>query len=161
MTCNCKWYILASVIFSSVQFSPTVMPESLWPDKRQQTKFPYPSPTPGVYPNSSIESVLPSNDLILYCPLLLLPSIFPRIRVFSNELALPIRWPKYWSFINPSNEHPGLIFRMHWLDLLQSKGRSKSSPTPQFKNINSSALSFLYSQILTTIHDYWKNNSLH
>ena len=70
----------------------------------------------------SIESVMPSNHLILCCPLLLLPSIFPSIRVFSNESALHIRWPKYWSFsfnISPSNEHPGLIsFRMDWLDLL-------------------------------------------
>ena len=70
----------------------------------------------------SIESVIPSNHLILCCPLLLLPSIFPSIRVFSNESALLIRWPKYWSYsfsISPSNEHPGLIsFRMDWLDLL-------------------------------------------
>ena len=70
----------------------------------------------------SIESVMPSNHLILYCHLLLLPSIFPSIRVFSNESVLCIRWPKYWSFsfsISPSNEHPGLIsFRMDWLDLL-------------------------------------------
>ena len=69
----------------------------------------------------SIESVMPSNHLILCHPLLLLPSIFPSIRVFSNESALHVRWPKYWSFsfnISPSNEHPGLIFRMDWLDLL-------------------------------------------
>ena len=72
----------------------------------------------------SIESVMPSNHLILCCPLLLLPSIFPSIRVFSNESTLCMRWPKYWSFsfnISPSNEHPGLIsFRMDWLDLLAS-----------------------------------------
>ena len=72
----------------------------------------------------SIELVLPSNHLILCCPLLLLPSIFPRIRVFSNESALRIRWPKYWSFsfnISSSNEHPGLLsFRMIWLDLISS-----------------------------------------
>ena len=77
----------------------------------------------------SIESVMPSNHLILCHPLLLLPLIFPSIRVFSNELALRNRWPKYWSFsfnISPSNEHPGLIsFRMDWLDLLQSKGLSR------------------------------------
>ena len=66
----------------------------------------------------SIESVIPSNILILCCPLLLLPSTFPKIRVFANESALPKRWPKYWSFsISPSNEHPGLIFRIDWLDL--------------------------------------------
>ena len=78
----------------------------------------------------SIESVMPSNHLILCCPLLLLPSIFPSIRVFSNELALCIRWPKYWSFsfnISPSNEHPGLIFfRIDWLDLLAVQGTLKS-----------------------------------
>ena len=78
----------------------------------------------------SIESVMPSNHLILCCPLLLLPSIFPSIRVFSNESVLCIRWPKYWSFslnISPSNEHPGLIsFRMDWLDLLAVQGTLKS-----------------------------------
>ena len=78
----------------------------------------------------SIESVMPSNHLILCRPLLLLPSIFPSLRVFSNELALRIRWPKYWSFsfsISPSNEHPGLIsFRMGWLDLLAVQGTLKS-----------------------------------
>ena len=78
----------------------------------------------------SIESVMPSNHLVLCRPLLFLPSIFPSIRVFSNESALHIRWPKYWSFsfnINPSNEHPGLIsFRMDWLDLLAVQGTLKS-----------------------------------
>ena len=78
----------------------------------------------------SIESVMPSNHLILCRPLLLLPSIFPSIRVFSNESVLPIRWPKYWSFsfnISPSNEHPGVIsFRMDWLDLLTVQGTLKS-----------------------------------
>ena len=78
----------------------------------------------------SIESVMPSNHLILCHPLLLLPSIFPSIRVFSNESALHIRWPKYWSFsfnISPSNEHPGLIsFRMDWLDILIVQGTLKS-----------------------------------
>ena len=78
----------------------------------------------------SIESVMPPNHLILCCPLLLLPSIFPSIGVFSNESALPNRWPMYWSFsfsIIPSNEHSGLIFfRMDWLDLLEVKGALKS-----------------------------------
>ena len=106
----------------------------------------------------SIESVIPSNHLILCHTLLLLPSIIPSIRVFSNESIILIRWPKYWSFsfnINPSNEHPGLIaFRMDWMD------SQESSPTPQFKSINSSVLSFLYSPTLTSIHDHWKNHSL-
>ena len=110
-----------------------------------------------------IKSVMPSNHLILCCPLLLLPSIFPSIRVFSNDSVLHIRWPKYWRFsfnISPSNEHPGLIsFRIDWLDLLAGQRTQESSPTPQFKSINSSALSFLYSPTLTSIHDYWKNHS--
>ena len=112
----------------------------------------------------SIESVMPSSHLILCRPLLLLPSVFPSIRVFSNESALCIRWPKYWSFsfsISPSNEYSGLIsFRIDWLDLLAVQGILKSPPTPQSKSINSSALRFLYSPTLTSIHDYWKNHSL-
>ena len=112
----------------------------------------------------SIELVMPSNHLILCHPLPLLPSIFPSIRVFSNESVLLIRWWKYWSFsfsISPSNEHPGLIpFRMNWLDLLEVQGDSQeSSPTPQFKSINSSVLRFLYSPTLTSIHDHWENHS--
>ena len=78
---------------------------------------------------TSIESVMSSNHLILCCPLFLLPSIFPSIRVFSSELALCLRWPKYWSFsfnISPSSEHPGLIFLMDWLDLLAVQGTLKS-----------------------------------
>ena len=113
----------------------------------------------------SIESVMPSNYLILCHSLLLLPSIFPSIRVFLNGSALCIRWPKYWGFsfnISPSNEHPGLIsFRMDWLDLLALQGTLKeSSPLPQFKSISSLALSFIYSPTLTSIHDHWKNHSL-
>ena len=106
----------------------------------------------------SIESVMPSNHLILHHPLLLPPSVFPSIRVFSNESVLPIRWPKSWSFsfsISPSNEHPGLIsFRMDWLDLLAVQGILKSLlQTSQFKSINFLTLSFLYSPSLTPIHD--------
>ena len=77
----------------------------------------------------SIESVMPSNHLILSRPLLLLPSIFPSIRIFSSELVLHMRWPKYWSFsfsISPSSEHPGLVFRMDWLDLPAVQGTLKS-----------------------------------
>ena len=111
----------------------------------------------------TIESVMPSNYLILCGPLLLPPSIFPSIRVFSNESVLHIRWPKYWRFsfsIRPSNEYSGLIsFRMDWLYLLAVQGTLKSL-LPQFKYINSSALSFLYSPTLTSIHDHWKNHSL-
>ena len=110
----------------------------------------------------SIESVMPSNHLILCCPLLLLAPIFSRIRVFSNESALHIRWPKYWSFsfISASNEHPGLIsFRMHWLDLLAVQGTLKS-----LLQHHSSKASLLWYSVFFMIQlsyplDYWKNNS--
>ena len=107
----------------------------------------------------SIQSLMPSSHPILCCPLLLLPPIPPSIRVFSNESTLRMRWPKYWSFdfsISSSNEHSGLIsFRMDWLDFLEVQGTQASSPTPQFKSINSLALSFLHSPTLTSIHDHW------
>ena len=114
----------------------------------------------------SIELVMPSYHLSLCCPLLLLPSIFQSIRVLSNESALHIMWPKYWSFsfsISPSNEYSGLIFySMDWLVLLPIKGTlQESSPTPKFKSTNSSGLSFLYSSTLISIHDYWENHSFH
>ena len=112
---------------------------------------------------TSIESVMPSSHLILCHPLLLLPPIPPSIRVFSNESTLCMRWPKYWSFsfsISPSNEHPGLIFRMDWLDILAVQGLSKVFSNTTVQSINSSALSFLHSPTLTSIHDHWKNHSL-
>ena len=109
----------------------------------------------------SVNLVLPSNHLILCHSLLLLPSILPNIRVFSNESVLRIRWPKYWSFIHnisPSNEYSGLMsFRIDWSDHLVVQG---TSPAPQFKSINSSVLSFLHSPTPTCIHDHWKNHSL-
>ena len=101
---------------------------------------------------------MPSNHLILCHPLLLPPSIFPSIRVFSNELDLHIRWPKYWSCsfsISPSNEHPGRTVGSP----CSPRDSQESSPTPQFKSINSSVLSFLYGPALTSIHDYGKNHS--
>ena len=114
---------------SSVQFSPTVVSNSLQPHGLQHAMFPCASP-PGAYSNISIALVMPSNHLILCCPLLLPLSIFPSIRIFSNKTCLCIRWPKYWSFsfsISPSNEHPRLIsFRMDWLDLLAVQGTLKS-----------------------------------
>ena len=117
-------------MFSSVQFSHSVVSDSAtpWTTARQASLSianSRSSPKP-----MSIKSVMPSNHLILCRPLLLLPSIFPSIRVFSNESALRIRWPKYWNFtfnISPSNEHPGLIsFRMDWLDLLTVQRTLKS-----------------------------------
>ena len=125
---------------SSVQFSRSVVSNSLRPHGLKHTRPSCPSPTPRVYSLMSIESVMPFNHLILCCPLFLLPSIFPSIRVFSNESDLCNRWPDFWSFsfsTSPSNEHSGLIsFRMGWLDLLAVQGTLKSSPTPQFKSIN-------------------------
>ena len=112
----------------------------------------------------SIELVMPSNHLFLCHPLLLLPSVFPSISVFSNELALHIRWPKYWSFsfsIHPSNKYSRLIsFRIDWFDILAVQGTQESSLAPQFESINSSALSLLYGPTLTSVHDYWKNRYL-
>ena len=105
----------------------------------------------------SIESVMPSNHFIFCHPLLLLPSIFPSMRVFSSESVLCIRWPEYWSIcfsISPSNEYSGLVG-----SLCSSSDSQESSPTPQFKSINLSALSFLYVPTLTSIHDYWKKHS--
>ena len=111
----------------------------------------------------SIKLVMPSNHLILCCPLLLPPSIFPSKRVFSNESVLHIRWPKYWSFsfnTSPSNEYSGLIsFRMDWLDLLEVQGTLKSL----FQHHSSKALILWHSAFfivqLTSIHDYWKDQS--
>ena len=112
---------------NSVQFSRSVASDSLRPHGLQHARPPCPWSLPKLM---SIESVMPSNHLILCRPLLLLPSIFPSIRVFSNESALYIRWPKYWSFsfnVSPSNEHSGLIsFRVDWLDLLAVQGTLKS-----------------------------------
>ena len=107
----------------------------------------------------SIKSGMPSNHLILCLPLLL-PSIFPCIRVFTNDSSLRIRWPKYWSFsISSSNEYSGLIsFRMDWSPC-SPRGSQESSPTPRFKSINSSVLSLLYGLTLISVHEYWKNHS--
>ena len=110
----------------------------------------------------SIKSVMPSNHLILCHPLLLLPTIFPSIRVFPSESSLRLRWPKYWSFsfsISPSNEYSGLIsFRIDWFDLLAVQGTLKSF-LQHHSSKASLVLSFLYSPALTSIHDYWKNHS--
>ena len=143
--------------FSSVQFSRSVVSDSGTPwIAAHQTSLSITN-SQSLLKLMPIESVLPSNHLILCHPLLHLPSIFPTIGIFSNESALCIRWPKYWSFsfnISPSNEYSGLIsFRMDCLDLLASpRGSQESSPTPQFKSINSLALSFLYSP--THIHTW-------
>ena len=137
----------------------SVVSNSLQPHGLQHARPPCPSPTPKLI---CIESVMPSSHLILCHPLLLLPPIPPSVRVFSNESTLRMRWPKYWSFsfsIIPSQRTPRT-------DLLQNglvgspcspRDSQESSPTPHFKSINSSALSFLYTPTLTSIHDYQKN----
>ena len=117
-------------VFCFPQFSRSVVSNSLRPHELQHSRPPCPTNSRSLPKPMSIESVMLSNNLILCRPLILLPSIFPSIRVISNESALPIRWPKYWSFsfsISPSNEHPGLIsFRTDWLDLLALQGTLKS-----------------------------------
>ena len=133
------WYLIPVVAASMVQ----LLFNSLLLHGLQHARLPCPSPSPGACSNTmSIESVMPSNHLILYCPLFLLPSIFPSIRVFSNELVFCIRWPKYWSFsfsINPSNEYSRLIsFRIDWFDLLAVQGTLKN--ILQHHNSNASIL---------------------
>ena len=114
----------------SVQFSHSVMSDSLWPHELQHARPPCPWPTSGAYSLMSLKSVMPSNHLILCHPLLLPPSIFPSIRVFSNESVICISCPKCWSFsfsISPFDEYSGLIsLRMDWLDLLAVQGILKS-----------------------------------
>ena len=149
----------------SVQFSRSVVSDSLRPHEPQHIRPPCPSPTPGATKPMSIDWVVPSNHLILCHPLLLLPSIFLNIRVFSNGSALCIRWPKYWSFtfnISPSNEQTRLIsFNMNWLDLLAGQGTLKS--LLQHQSSKASILqhsAFFIVTTLTSIHDHWKNHSL-
>ena len=129
------------------------MTDSLRPYKLQHTRLKF----------MSVELVMPYNYFILCCFLYLLPSIFPSIRVFSNESSLCIKWPRHWSFsfnITPSNEYSGLIsFRMTGWTSCSPRDSQESSPTPQSKSINSLSLSFLYSLTLTSIHDYWKYHS--
>ena len=136
------------------------MSDSLRPHELQHARPPCPSPTPGVHSDSRSSSPwchpAISSSVV---PLSSCPQILPSIRVFSNESTLRMRWPNYWSFsfsIIPSKEHAGLIsFRMDWLDLLAVQG-TQSSPTPQFKSINSSVLRLLHSPTLTSIHDHRK-----
>ena len=139
------------------------MSDSLRHHESQHARPPCPSPSPGVHPNSCIKLVMSSSHLILCRPLLLSTSIFPSIRVFSNDSVLCIRWPKYWSLsfnINSANEYLALIsFRIHWFDIPADQRTLKSSPTPQFKSITSLAPSFLYGPTCRSKHDCWKNDS--
>ena len=130
LKCSCTEINWTCLFSCSVQFSHSVMSDSLQPMDCSMPGLPVHHQLPELTQLISIESVMPSNHLILCRLLLLPPSIFPSIRVFSNESALCIRWPEYWSFsfnISPSNENSGLIsFRMDWLDLLAVQGTHKS-----------------------------------
>ena len=152
-----------SCVCLSVQFSRSVMSDSvtLWTAAHQASLSITNSRS--LLKLMSIQLVMPSNHLILCRPLLLQLSIFPSIRVFSNQSVLRIRWPEYWSFsISPSNEYSGMIsFRMDWLDLLAVQGTLKS--LLQHHSSKASillALSLVHSPTLTSIHDHWKNHSL-
>ena len=129
-------------------FSCSVVSDSSRPLGLQHARLPCPTSSPEACSNSSTESVMTCNHLILCCPFLLPPSVFPSIRVFSDESVLLIRWPKYWNFsfsISPSNEYSGLIsFRMEWFDLARPRDSQKSSAVPQFKSIDFSVFSLLY-----------------
>ena len=150
-------------VLGSVQFSRSVMSDSLLPPRiaARQASLSITNSQSLLKP-MSIELVMPSNHLIFWNPLLLLPLFFPSIRVFSNESVLRIRWPKYWSFsISPSNEYSGLIsFRIDWLDLLAVQGLSKviSGTTVQKHQFFGAQLSL--GPILTSMYDYWKNHSI-
>ena len=149
--------------FSSVQFSCSVVSDSAIPCTAAHQASLSITSSRSLLKLMSIETVMPSNHLILYCPLLLLPSIFPSIRVFSSESALSITWPKYWSFsISHSNEYSGLIsFRIDWLDLLAVQGALKS--LLQHHSSKASILwhsAFFTVQISHPIHHHWKNHSL-
>ena len=149
---------------SSVQFSHSVVSDSLLPHGQHHTRPPCPLPTPGVYSNSC--------PLSWWCHPTISSSVIPfsyclnlsQHQSLFNESVLHIRWPKYWSFsfsISPSNEYSGLIsFRMDWFDLpTVQETLQESSLTPHFKSINSLVLSFLYSPTLTFMHDYWKKHN--
>ena len=146
--------------FSSVQFSCSVMSDSLRPHESQHARPPCPSPTPGVHSDSC--PVMPSSQLILCCPLLLLPPIPPSIRVFSNVSTLLMRWPKYWSVsfsIIPSKEIPGLIsFRMDWLDLLAVQGTLKSLLQHHSSKASILELVSSKSENAYTAHTIWQVN---
>ena len=143
--------------FSSVQLSCSVMSDSLQPHEPQHARLPCPLPTPEVHPNPCQSSRWCHPTISSCHPLLLPPSIFPSIRVFSNESAILIRWPKYWSFsfsTSASNEYSGFIsFKINWFVILAVQGTLKSLPTPPFKGIQ--LFSLLYGLTLTSTHDYF------
>ena len=150
---------MATLSFSSVQFSRSVLSESLRPHEPRHARPPCPSPTPGIHPNPCPSSrwchPLPSP--------LLLPPVPPSSRVFPTVSVLCVRWPNTGGSASASVLPVNIQdwFPLGWTGwILQSRDSQESFLTPQFKNINSSVLSFLYNPTLTSIHDYWKNHSL-
>ena len=160
---NMRPYQLCTCMCVVSQFSRSVVSDSLQPHGLQHIRPPCLSPTPRVYTNSCPLSQWCHPTISSCHPLLLLPSIFPSIRVSSNESVLHIRWPKYWSFsfsITPSNEYSGLIsFRMDWLDLLAVQGTLKSLLLHHSSKASILQHSTFFIVQLTSIHDYWKNHS--
>ena len=159
-----KEILRSKIHYTSVQFSQSVTSDSVTPWTVACQASLSITNSQRFLKILSVESEMPSNYLTLCCPLLLLPSFFPSIRVFSNESVLRIRQPKYWSFsfsISPSNDYSGLIsFRMDWLELLAVQGTLKSL----FKHHSSKTSilqhsAFFLVQTLTSIYDYWKNHS--
>ena len=150
--------------FTSVQFNCSVVSDSATPRTVACQASLSITNSQSLLKLMSIESVMPSNHLILCRPLLLLPSILPSIRVFSNESILPIRWPEYWNFsfsISPCNEYSGLIsFRNDWLDLLAVQGALKSLLQHHSWKASILQYSVFFIVQLTSIHVYWKNHSL-
>ena len=159
------YYIFLLMTFSSVQFSCSVVSDSLWPHELQHARPPCPITNSQNLPKlRSIESVMASSHLILCRPLLLLPPIPPNIKVFTNESTLRMRRPKYWSFsfsIIPSKEISGLIsVRMDWLDLLAVQGTLSSLLQHHSSKASILRLSAFFTVQLISIPDYWKNYSL-
>ena len=157
------YFIVVSLQFSSVQLLSRVrLFATPWITARQASLSITNSQS--LLKLMSVELMMPSNHLILCHPLLLLPSVFPSIRVFSNESVLHIRWPKYWSSsfsIRPSNEYSGLIsFRIDWFDLLAVQGILKSLLQHQSSKASIFWHSAFFTVQLTCIHDHWKNHSL-
>ena len=154
-----QWLPFSVLLFLSCY----VMSDSLRPHELQHARLLCPSLFPGfaqVHVHWVSDAIQATHPLL---PLLLLHSVFPSIRIFSNESALHVRWPNYWSFsfsIRPSSEYSGLIsFRADWFDLLAVRDSQVSSPAPQFESINSFVFILLYGSSLTSIHDYWKDHS--
>ena len=153
--CSINWYDHMTLLLSSC----SVMSDSLWPHGLQHVRLPYPSHLPELAKLMFFETVMPSNYLVFCRPLLLLPSILPSIRVFSNHSALHIRWPKYWSFsfsiVLPMNVQDSFSSGLTVRSPCIARDSQESSPAPQLNGINSLALSLLYGPTLTSGQDYF------